>query len=436
MEGSPVRSQQKLPILQLNSSHNLQSFQGEIVRLLGSEFKHAEVLFGLVDSHSKTLQLPVWIKSHLERRPALQKRLEQGEMVGISPAGEHPMPRPAAAVRSSVVLIPVISEGILNAAIGLVSPLDGPQLSSEDIEAARQLAYDAAPILARLQEIERLRQQNQELLTKAERAYRDEQERATLVEEKNTLDAILQMRSHQQVNIAHELRTPLAAIRGYTRMILDGRGGQINDKQRDYLRIVTDNTNRLIALIGWMSYIAGLSAEHLKPTAFDFRDIWTECANQNEDKLAEKPLKLVQQIAGEPFAIIGDREKLAYVLNELVTVAATLAEAGATISVELSHGRERELSFKLSEKGASIPADVLSKIFDRPFNTITKPPAHTESSAINLSGVYDVIGMHGGRLFVNSTAGQGTTFLFTLPAIMAGEENSHEQAVNSSRRRR
>src|SRR5262249_31112172 len=159
------------------SSHDPQSFQGEIVRLLGSEFKHAEILFGIVDSDSQTLQLPVWIKSHLERRPALQKRLEQGEMVGISPAGETAMPRPAAAVRSSVVLIPVISDGRLTATIGLVSPLDGPQLSAEDIEVARQLAYDAAPILTRLQEIETLRRKNQELLTKAEQAYHAEEDR-------------------------------------------------------------------------------------------------------------------------------------------------------------------------------------------------------------------------------------------------------------------
>jgi signal transduction histidine kinase len=104
----------------------------------------------------------------------------------------------------------------------------------------------------------------------------------------------------------------------------------------------------------------------------------------------------------------------------------------------MSHGRERELNFKLMETGAEIPADVLSKIFDRPFNTIEKPtPQNPESNVMSLSGVYDIVGMHGGRVFVNSSAEKGATFLFTLPAITAeAEENSHEQAVNSSRRRR
>jgi len=438
MEGSPVRGQQKVAIVQLNESPTVENFHTEIIRLISSEFKSAQIFFGVVDAQAKSLQLPAWIKSHLERHTGLQKKLEQGEMVGISAMENNPLPRPATAARSSVVLIPLISEGRLRAAIGLVSSLEQPPPSAEDIEAARQLAYEAAPILGRLQEIEELRLANQALSDKVQSAQSREEEITTLREERNALDAILQMRSHQQVNVAHELRTPLAAIRGYARMILDGRGGAINEKQAEYLRIVTDNTNRLITLVAWMSYVAELSAQHLKVSAFDFREVWTECADGNQQKLEEKSLKLNQQVSEESFPMIGDREKLAYVVNELLAVAIVLAEAGGTITAELSHGREREVTFKLSEKGRDIPAEVLSKIFDRPFNTIAKPAGqNTESSALSLSGVYDVLGMHGGRVFVNSTAGQGATFLFTLPAITAGaEEESHEQAVNFSRRRR
>src|SRR5436853_3255960 len=98
-------------------------------------------------------------------------------------------------------------------------------------------------------------------------------------------------------------------------MILDGRGGEINDTQRQYLRIVTENTNRLIALVGWMSYVAELSAQHMKLSTFDFRDLWSDCVNRSQDKLAGKSLKLTQRVAEERFVLIGDREKLGYVLN-------------------------------------------------------------------------------------------------------------------------
>jgi signal transduction histidine kinase len=185
-----------------------------------------------------------------------------------------------------------------------------------------------------------------------------------------------------------------------------------------------------------MSYVADLNSQPLKLKSFDFRDLWMECASASEHKLAEKSLKLTHEISEESFFIVGDREKLGYILDELITVAAKLADAGATIGAELSHGRERELSFKLSVKGPPMSPGVLNAIFDRPFNTFGKPSApNKEASVINLSVVYDTVGMHGGRVFVK-TGGQGAIFLFTLPAVTAGEENSHEQAVNSGRRRR
>jgi signal transduction histidine kinase len=437
MEGSPVRGQQKDPIVQLNESHDLQSFQAELVRLTGPEFEPAQLFFGMVDTESQSLQLPAWIKSHLERQPALYQRLEQGEMVGIGAADESPVPRPAAAARSSVLLIPIIGEGVLCAAIGLVSPLDGPQLSAEEVEVARQRASDAAPILARLQQIDKLQKQNQTLSAKKQQEERIEKDFAAVIEQRNALDAILQMRSHHEVNAAHELRTPLAAIRGYVRM-LDGCGGEISEKQKEYLHIVADNTNRLITLVNWMSEVTELSAQQLKPTPFDFREVWDECTSASNRIREEKALQLSQEIGEGPIPLVGDREKLAYVLRELLNATARFAPTGATIIAELSRGREGEVNFKLSVAGAEIPADVLNKIFERPFNTVTSPIAQNqESSEISLSGVYDIVGMHGGRFFVNSNAGRGVAFLFTLPAVtISGEENNHEQAVNSGRRRR
>ena len=173
-------------------------------------------------------------------------------------------------------------------------------------------------------------------------------------------------------------------------------------------------------------------------SVFDFRDVWTEAAKAMQGRLAEKSLTLTQNIADERFVIVADREKLALMLDEITALAVRLANDGGTITAQLAHGRDGEISFKLQEKGASIPSDVLCKIFDRPFNSIRKPAAApgSDSSAINLSSVYDIIGMHGGRIFVNSTGGHGATFLFTLPVVTAGEDNSHEQAVHSGRRRR
>src|SRR5215813_3502274 len=121
MEGSPVRGQERLPIARLSESRSLESFQADLVRIVSAELPHTEIFFGLVDSKPKALQIPSWVRSHLDRHPALHKKLEQGEMAGIGHADESPVLRPANTVRSSVVLIPMIGESLLLAVVGLVS---------------------------------------------------------------------------------------------------------------------------------------------------------------------------------------------------------------------------------------------------------------------------------------------------------------------------
>lgn len=406
MEGSPVRGQNRWRNVWVTDTRDAQSFQSELVRMIAGELLHAEVIFGRVEPGSNALQLPSWMKAHLERQPALCKKLEQGELVGISHADQTQGPRPAAAARSSVLLFPVISDAVLYGAIGLISPMDGPHLLQDDLEMVRQIAQQAGPVFARLSDIERLRRENHELR------------------------GLLQMRAQLQSNLAHELRTPLAAVRGYARMILDGRAGQTNDTQKEYLRVVGDNTTRLINLVNWMTHVLEVSAQDFELSRFDLRQLWAECVN------ARKPVKITEQIPEEPFEVLGDRRKLARVFDHLIAASHKFATAESNILVHFSHGREREITIKVSDSGAIVPPELLTRIFDRSFSSVPMPLAQKpEGSELGLADIYDIIGMHGGRFFVNSKTGQGVTFLFTLPAVeVDGEEKpGHEQAVNSGR---
>ena len=254
-----------------------------------------------------------------------------------------------------------------------------------------------------------------------------EMEIERLRREHRELKAFVRMQSHLQFHAAHELRTPLAAVRGYARMMLDGKGGEINTTQRDYLTAVVDNSNRLINLVSWMSRVAEQSPQELRLTTFDLRDVWIECVAARQSALGEKSITLTQQIPHESFVIMADREKLAEVFTKLLAIATEFTRRGGAITAEFSRGREREIIVKISDNGVGIPMEMLNKRLDRSLST----------GELSLSGIYDAIGMHGGRVFVNSKPEQGSSVLFTLPAVMTDgkEESGHEQAVHSSRRR-
>jgi signal transduction histidine kinase len=311
--------------------------------------------------------------------------------------------------------------------------LDGPHLSAEEIEAVRHIAHGASPILARLQEIESLKRLNQELAEKAERAAIAEANLAKVTDEKIRFEALIKIANHVQSNIAHDLRTPLGAIRGYARMILDGRAGDTNDTQRDYLRIITENTNRVINIANWMSHVADLAGQPIAVRAFDLRELWAESIRAAQGLFSSKALTLTQRIPQESFEIIADREKLAFAFKELLSVVVKLSEAESAITAEFSQGRQREVIVKITAKGSGIWAEALNGIFDH--STSTTGVSQTDKEPqMNLSSVHDVIGMHGGRLFVKSAAGEDCTFWFTLPNIaLGGGDKSHEQTFNLGR---
>jgi signal transduction histidine kinase len=435
MGGSPVRGPNKASVAQLNHTKDVQEFHTELARLIRMDLPHSEVFVGGREVDSNTLQVPSWVRSHLEKHHGLTSKLEQGSMVGISHTDESPVPRPASAARSSVVLIPMMHNDTLCGAIGLISPPDVPQLSAEEIESVRQLAYDAAPILSRFQQIDSLVTKSDALSAASQRIADIEHSLAKGMAERNHLDALLDIGRHVQSNIAHELRTPLAAIRGYARMMLDGRTGDISDTQRDYLRIINENTNRLINVANWMTHLADLSAQNFTLEVCDLRSIWAEALRKNQEVLTGKSLNVTERIPEQSFEIVADPEKLAYGLDQLISAAANLSEPGSGITAEFSHGRQQEVMVKVSVTGSGMGSEALNEALDHSIKSTVQSTNKTDEVQKSLNAIHEVVGMHGGRMFVNSTAAQGSTLLFTLPAVNLGsEEKSNEQAVNISRR--
>jgi signal transduction histidine kinase len=210
----------------------------------------------------------------------------------------------------------------------------------------------------------------------------------------------------------------------------------VTDTQRDYLVIINENTNRLIGVANWMTHLAELSAQQFSLGSCDLRAIWADSTRKNQESLRGKSLKLVERIPNESFEIVVDAQKLAYAFSCLLAAAVNLSDSGSTITAEFSRGREQAVTVKVSVSSSDVAPEALSRVLDRSINRSVSGTVQDKDEVwANLNAVHEIVGMHGGRMFVNSAAGQGPTLLFTLPAVtVGGEDKSHEQAVNISRR--
>jgi signal transduction histidine kinase len=373
-----------------------------------------ELDFECLHAASESLQADIadLLASHLQAHPELLQKMRQGEMVGIT--GRNGAPGGSSGLRN-ILLFPVIAESGVAGVIGLELSAEALQhADDDDVDLLRQLAHYASPVVERLRELEKLR-------------------RADLNTE--TLRALMEMQTHFQSNVAHDLRTPLGTVRGYIRMILDGRAGEVPEAQREFLNTAIENSNRLITLVSWMSHVLQLGSQHLKLGVASLAEVWENSVRFNSDALNAKSINLRQNVPASDFATPCDREKLGYVFNSLLAHAIRNTGAGGEISVDFSRGRQREISVKICDHGEGLSSEQVNRIFEGYFG-----PSVSASTPgdVGLAGVYDVIGLHGGRLFVNSRAGEGTTFLFTLPAVRqdSEEKGSDDQTFNPGRRRR
>ncbi len=221
-----------------------------------------------------------------------------------------------------------------------------------------------------------------------------------------------QIRSRMASNLAHELRTPLVAIRGYTKMILDGRAGPVNNTQREYLTIIAGNADKLVERTHDLSLLTGTQQLHLE--SFDLRSLWEEGVQRCSKSVSEKSIRMVSQVPSLPLQVVGDREKLAEVTTQLLGCALRCTNPGDEIVVDIALGRNDDVLVRIQRTGAGIPQGILDGILND-FNSSS--PRAFNDTGYGLSEVHKITCLHGGTISVASNAGDGFIFVFTLPLM-------------------
>ena len=232
------------------------------------------------------------------------------------------------------------------------------------------------------------------------------------------LEEASQHKSQFLANMSHELRTPLNAILGYTELMADGAYGEPSEKMLGILKRLEANGKHLLGLINDVLDLSKIEAGQLVLELSDYcvQDIAQTVRSTLEPLAADKKLAFKLELAPELPPGHGDGRRLTQVLINLVGNAIKFTDAGeVAIKAEANDG-----SFHVSvcDTGPGISAADQAKLFQefqQADNAITKKKGGT---GLGLAISKRIIEMHGGKIWVESKPGQGSTFTFTLPVIV------------------
>jgi signal transduction histidine kinase len=208
----------------------------------------------------------------------------------------------------------------------------------------------------------------------------------------------------------HDLRSPLVALRGYSRMVLEERAGSLNSAQKEYLGIVVENTNRVVRVLNELAQVAAL--EPLSFRLVDARELIRVFLLRWRPRLLSRSIQLREALPPESCFLRGDYKKLGEAFDDLFCRLAESANPGAEIVVEMSRS-EAQIQIRISG-GLETAWDVLP-------STGTSASTSPGDRAGGMSLAESVIRLHGGHMEAGNDSGSSASLTVVVPACSGGE---------------
>ena len=218
-------------------------------------------------------------------------------------------------------------------------------------------------------------------------------------------------------SVSHELRTPLTSIKGYAAILLTGKLGDLPKDVRERLEKINRHSDELVHMVNELLDISRIESGRvtmrseicgLKETADKVEDLLS-------GQLKEKALYLNSEIAPDANLVLADKTQLERVLINLISNAMKFTPAQGKITIA-SRKADRMIQVDVSDTGCGIPEEAQEAIFEEFFRVDNAINQEVKGTGLGLSLVKHIVEAHGGKIWVKSKPGSGTTFSLTLPA--------------------
>ena len=336
-------------------------------------------------------------------------------------------PLKATVWRTAVLLVAFLALAIVTSVLlarRLVRPIESIQAAAAKIGSGAlddRLEISSRDELGALaEEFNRMAERLQESYSGLERKVQERTRElanalAALDEKSRELEAASRHKSEFLASMSHELRTPLNAISGFAQVLRKQLFGEINAKQDEYLDDILSSGNHLLSLINDVLDLSKVEAGQveLKVASFSLREALERGVVMVRERASKDGVQVALAATPDVGTVSGDERRIRQVIFNLLSNAVKFTPTGGAVDVSATRANG-EVRIAVADTGPGISPEDQERIFEE-FQQTEAGLAQNEGTGLGLALSKRLVELHGGRIWVDSEPGKGSTFIFTLP---------------------
>jgi two-component system phosphate regulon sensor histidine kinase PhoR len=216
-------------------------------------------------------------------------------------------------------------------------------------------------------------------------------------------------------NVSHELRTPLTTIKGYAETLLEGALKE--EVASQFVQVIKRHTDRLTKIVEDLLMLSKIESKEfqLKIEFISLPDFINDVIDFVKEAAEKKEISISQSKITSSQAVGADRNYLEQIFINLLDNAIKYTHEGGKVTISAIEKDKREIQFSIEDDGMGIPREDIPRIFERFYRVDKGRSQELGGTGLGLSIVKHLVQAHGGRVWVESQLGEGSTFYFTLP---------------------
>ena len=259
------------------------------------------------------------------------------------------------------------------------------------------------------------------VIQRAQDKYKAKKEKEKLEEElresNKKLQEMYEIKSNFTSMVSHELRTPLTAIKEGIAIVLDGSAGQINGQQKKFLEMAKKNVDRLKRLIDDVLDFSKLESKGLefKMQEGNINAIINDVVEAHKVVAEEKGLYLKTELDSSIPKLAVDADKINQVFDNLISNAIKFTDKGGITISSICYSENNHIKIGVKDTGPGVKEEDAPKLFKK-FQQLGDPSTRkTGGTGLGLAICKEIVTQHGGKIWMESKYGKGSTFYFILP---------------------